>query len=153
MSLAVVRDLREARVAAGPDELAAFETDVLAGFVLARAAAGLADATIRSDVAHLEQVRAWFGRPLWDMEPADADVYFGTVLRGAAKGTRLGRSQALRTYFLFLEIRHKIEIHQLTGRVTECPVDEMNRPRGAGRARSEERRVGKEWRSRWSPYH
>jgi hypothetical protein len=64
-----------------------------------------------SDVTHLEQVRSWFGRPLWDMEPADA--YFGKVLRGAAKGTRLGRSQALRTYFLFLEIRHKIEIHQL----------------------------------------
>jgi len=134
LSLAAVRDLREARSPAGPDELAAFETDVLAGFVLARAAAGLADATIRSDVSHLEQVRTWFGRPLWDMEPADADAYFGKVLRDAAKGTRLGRSQALRTYFLFLEIRHKIEIHQMTGRVTECPVDEMNRPRGAGRA-------------------
>jgi len=134
LSLAVVRDLREARVPAGPDELAAFETDVLAGFVLARAAAGLADATIRSDVLHLEQVRAWFGGPLWDMEPADADAYFGTVLRGAAKGTRLGRSQALRTYFLVLEIRHKVEIHQLTGRVAECPAGEMNRPRGAGRA-------------------
>ena len=62
MSLAVVRDLREARAPAGPDELAAFETDVLAGFVLARAAAGLSDNTIRSDVLHLEQLRAWFGR-------------------------------------------------------------------------------------------
>jgi integrase/recombinase XerD len=134
LSLAAVRDLRDVRSPAGPDELAAFETDVLAGFVLARAAAGLADATIRSDVSHLEQLRAWFGRPLWDMEPADADVYFGTVVRDAAKGTRLGRSQALRTYFLFLEIRHKIELHQMTGRVAECPVDEMNRPRGAGRA-------------------
>jgi len=38
VSLAVVRDVREARAAAGPEELAAFETDVLAGFVLARAA-------------------------------------------------------------------------------------------------------------------
>ena len=96
MSLAVVRDLREARVPAGPEELLAFETDVLAGFVLARAAAGLSDDTIRSDVLHLEQLRAWFGRPLWDMQPADADAYFGTVLRDAAKGTRLARSQALR---------------------------------------------------------
>ena len=134
LSLAVVRDLREARAPAGPEELAAFETDVLAGFVLARAAAGLSDDTIRSDVLHLEQLRAWFGRPLWDMEPADADAYFGKVLRDAAKGTRLARSQALKTYFLFLEIRHKVEIHQMTGRVAECPVDEMNRPRGAGRA-------------------
>ena len=115
MSLAVVRDLREARVPAGPDELAAFETDVLAGFVLARAAAGLSDNTIRSDVLHLEQLRAWFGRPLWDMQPADADAYFGKVLRDAARGTRLARSQALKTYFLFVEIRHKAEIHQMTG--------------------------------------
>ena len=69
LSLAVVRDLREARVPAGPDELAAFETDVLAGFVLARAAAGLADATIRSDVPHLEQLRAWFGRPRSPLTP------------------------------------------------------------------------------------
>ena len=130
----MVRDLREARAPAGPEELAAFETDVLAGFVLARAAAGLSDNTIRSDVLHLEQLRAWFGGPLWDMEPADADAYFGKVLRDAAKGTRLARSQALKTYFLFVEIRHKAEIHQMTGRVAECPVDEMNRPRGAGRA-------------------
>jgi hypothetical protein len=41
------RDLREQRAPAGPEELAEFETDVLAGFVLARASAGLADATIR----------------------------------------------------------------------------------------------------------
>ena len=72
MALAVVRDLRDVRAPAGPDELAAFETDVLAGFVLARAAAGLSDGTVSSDVIHLEQVRAWFGRPLWDMEPPDA---------------------------------------------------------------------------------
>ncbi|MGJ6966951.1 tyrosine-type recombinase/integrase [Streptosporangium sp. G11] len=130
MSLSVVRDLREARAPVGPEELAEFETDVLAGFVLARAAASLSDATISSEVIHIEQVRAWLGRPLWSMEPADADAYFGQVLRGAAKGTRLSRAQAIKTYFLFLELRHKIEIHQLTGHVVECPIDEMNRPRG-----------------------
>ncbi|MFG1946709.1 tyrosine-type recombinase/integrase [Nonomuraea sp. NPDC048826] len=130
MSLSVVRDLREARAPVGPEELVEFETDVLAGFVLARAAAGLSDATISSEVIHIEQVRAWLGRPLWSMEPADADAYFGQVLRGAAKGTRLSRAQAIKTYFLFLELRHKIEIHQLTGHVVECPIDEMNRPRG-----------------------
>jgi hypothetical protein len=61
MGLAVVRDMRETRVPAGPEDLAGFETDVLAGFVLARAAAGLSDRTISSDVSHLEQVRAWSG--------------------------------------------------------------------------------------------
>jgi site-specific recombinase XerD len=117
------------------DEVAAFETDVLAGFVLARAAAGLSDGTIASDVMHLEQVRSWFGRPLWEMQPADADVYFGKLLRDAAKGTRLSRAQAIKTYFLFLELRHKVEIHQMTGHVVECPIDEMNRPRGHQQAR------------------
>jgi site-specific recombinase XerD len=135
LSLAAVRDLRVARVPATGEDLAALETDVLAGFVLARAAAGLADSTIASDVVHLEQVRAWFGRPLWDMEPADADVYFGKVLRDTARGTRLSRAQALKTFYLFLELRHKAEIHQMTGRVVECPIDEMNRPRGRQQAR------------------
>ncbi|WP_223874821.1 site-specific integrase [Salinispora oceanensis] len=94
----------------------------------------MADATIRGDVGHLEQVRTWFGRPLWEMEPADADAYFGRVLKETAKGTRLVRAQALKTYFLFLELRHKVEIHNLTGRVLECPIDELNRPRGGAEA-------------------
>ena len=94
MGLAVVRDLREVRAPAGPEEIERFETDVVAGFVLARAAAGLSDSTIRGDVSHLEQVRSWFGRPLWDMAPGDADAYFGKVLRAAPSGTRLARAQA-----------------------------------------------------------
>ena len=53
------------------------------------------------------------------------------MLRGAARGTRLARAQALKTYFLFLELRHKAEIHQMTGHVVECPADEVNRPRGS----------------------
>jgi hypothetical protein len=99
LGLAVVRDLREARASATPEELADFETDVLSGFVLARAAAGLADSTVRSDVVNLEQVRAWFGRPLWEMEPADADAYFGAALRDGARNTRRAGAQALNTYF------------------------------------------------------
>ena len=56
----------------GPDELAAFETDTLAGLVLARAAAGLADSTIVGEVIHLEQVRAWLLRPLMAADQAQA---------------------------------------------------------------------------------
>jgi integrase/recombinase XerD len=66
-----------------------------AGFGAARAAAGLSDGTFAADVLHLEQVRAWFGRPTRDMDPPDADAYFGKVLRDTAKGTRLSRAQAL----------------------------------------------------------
>jgi hypothetical protein len=68
LALALVRDLREHRAAASAEELADFETDVLAGFVLARASAGLADSTIRNDTGHLELIRDWFGRPLWEMQ-------------------------------------------------------------------------------------
>ena len=134
MALTAVADLREVRPLAGAAEIEAFEVDVLAGFVLARAAAGLADGTIASDVGRLTQVRMWFDRPLWEMEPADADRYFAKVLGGAAKGTRLSRAGSLRTYFAFLELRHKVEIHDMTGRVVECPIDEMNRPRGEERS-------------------
>ena len=34
-------------------------------------------------------------------------------------------------YFQFLELRHQVEIYNLTGRVAECPLDEMNRPRAS----------------------
>ncbi|GJF35021.1 hypothetical protein KNE206_77210 [Kitasatospora sp. NE20-6] len=61
-----VRALREFRDPVPAEELEQFETDVLAGFVLARASAGPADGTIRGDVGHLDQMRAWFGRPLRD---------------------------------------------------------------------------------------
>lgn len=44
MGLAAVRDLREVRGPVIPDDLVALETDVLAGFVLARSVAGLAEA-------------------------------------------------------------------------------------------------------------
>ncbi|MET9359189.1 site-specific integrase [Streptomyces sp. NPDC006617] len=113
----------------GPDELDAFETDVLAGFVLARASAGLTDGTIQGDVGHLEKVRDWFGRPLWEMEPPDADAYFGKAIRNATPSLRAGRAGAISVFFDFLELRHRAELHQLTGRLVDCPLDEMNRPR------------------------
>jgi hypothetical protein len=132
LALALVRDLRDHRAPVSEEDLADFETDVLAGFVLARASAGLADTTIRNDTGHLELIRASFGRPLWEMQPGDADAYFGKVLRDARPSTRTGRAAALTVYFQFLELRHKIELHSVTGRVIECPLDEMNRGRPAG---------------------
>jgi hypothetical protein len=68
VGLAVVRDLREMRGAAGPEEIERFEIDVFGGFVLARSAAGLSDSTIRSDVSNLEQVRTQ-GPGVVDLRP------------------------------------------------------------------------------------
>ena len=115
MTLALLRDMRELREPSGAEDIEAFETDVLAGFVLARVSAGLADSTIRNDTGHLDLIRDWFGR----------------VLRDARPSTRTGRPAALTVYFQFLELRHKAEIYNLTGRVAECPLDEMNRPRAS----------------------
>jgi len=135
LAVAAVTDLRSYRAPASAEELDWFETDVLSGLVLACASAGLADSTIRGELGHLDQLRGWFGRPLWEMEPPDADAYFGRVLRGAPKGTRLAKAGALCVYFEFVELRHKAELHAMTGRVVECPIDEMNRPRGGKDAR------------------
>src|SRR6201996_411649 len=99
LGLALVRDLRELREPSSAEEIESFETDVLAGFVLARASAGLVDSTIRNDVGHLELVRDWFGRPLWEMQPADADAYFGKVLRDAKPSTRADRAAAVTVFF------------------------------------------------------
>jgi integrase/DNA-binding Xre family transcriptional regulator len=131
LALALVRDMRELRAPSSAEEIEAFETDVLAGFVLARASAGLADSTIRNDTGHLDLIREWFGRPLREMQPEDADAYFGRVLRDARPSTRTGRAAALAVFFQFLELRHKAEICNLTSRVAECPLDEMNRPRAS----------------------
>lgn len=49
LSLASVRDLRVACAPVTPEDLAAPQTDVLAGFVLASPAAGPADSTIVPD--------------------------------------------------------------------------------------------------------
>jgi hypothetical protein len=79
-----------AGLAASTAQMAEFDTDALAGFVLARASAGLTDATIRGDIGSLERVRSWCCRPLREVEPADADplhlaVVFGDSDAGAVR--------------------------------------------------------------------
>ncbi|WP_328463634.1 tyrosine-type recombinase/integrase [Actinoplanes sp. NBC_00393] len=129
MALAVVRDLHALKGPPSESQVADLETDVVAGFVLARAAAGITDRTIEGNLTDLEQIRAWFGAPIWAMQPKDADRFFGTVLRHAAATTRYGKASTLSLFFAYLELRHRAEIYALTGVVPQCPIDEMNRPR------------------------
>ncbi len=86
---------------------------------------------IRDDTGHLDLIRDWFGRPLWEMRPEDADAYFGWVLRDAKPPARTGRAAALAACLQLLELRHQVGICNLTGRVAECPLDEVNRPRAS----------------------
>jgi hypothetical protein len=62
LALAAVRDLREFRDPVSAQEREQFETDVPAGFVLARASAGLADGTVRGDGAGAAQSGPWTPR-------------------------------------------------------------------------------------------
>jgi integrase len=135
VAVAVVRDMRSRSRLETPEEFAAFEQDLLAEFVLARSSAGISDGTIRNDVAAVVELREWFGRPLWEMAPHEADGYFGRHHRDAAMGTKLRKAVTFAVYFEFLELRHKPAIHAATGFVVECPLDEVNRPRGGAHAR------------------
>ena len=134
MSLAVVRDLRPQSRLSTAEDVAAFEQDLLAEFVMARASAGVTDGTIRTDVSIVVELREWFLRPLWQMQPQDLDRFFGRHQRELAAGTKTRKAAAIGVFFEFLELRHKPEIHAATGWVVESPLDEVNRPRG-GRTR------------------
>jgi hypothetical protein len=91
---------------------------------------GLADSTIRNDTGHLDLIPDWFGRP-----PGDAARGSRRLLRQGAAGREAvdahGRAAALAVFLQFLELRHQVEIYDLTGRVAECPLDEVNRPRAS----------------------
>lgn len=132
MGLAVVKALRPEPLLTDPDAVAAFEQDLLSEYVMARSAAGVADRTIRGEADVVVELRDWFGRPLWEMQPSDLDRFFGVDQREMAGGTKVRKANAISIYFMFLELRHRPDIHASTGFLVANPVDEMNRPR-AGR--------------------
>src|SRR6266540_190828 len=61
----------------------------------------------------------------------------------------LKRLEKKRKLFGFLR-KHR---HEIFDDKFQAELEAMYRDTGAGKERSEERRVGKECRSRWSPYH
>ena len=135
MGLAAVRDIRPQLRLESPDEVGAFEQDLLAEFVLARASAGITDTTISADVAAVVGLREWFGRPLWELAARDLDRFFGDSQRAMAAGTKVRKAAAFAVFFEFLELRHQPDIHAATGILVESPLDEVNRPRGGTSAR------------------
>ncbi|MGD0245088.1 MAG: hypothetical protein ABSB59_32830 [Streptosporangiaceae bacterium] len=84
--------MRELREPSSANEVADFETGALAGFVLARASAGLADSHYPQRHRAPGADPGWFGRPLWEMRPEDADAQVpdrllpATPLTGAPQG-------------------------------------------------------------------
>ncbi|WP_327375393.1 site-specific integrase [Streptomyces sp. NBC_01216] len=130
MSLALVRDLRSVRPTPADEDLDAFEQDLVAGFVLARAAAGVEDGSIQAEIRAVSEFRDSMGRHLWTARPDDADRFLGERCRGQSHSTVSGKAFGVAVFFEYLELRHQAEIHTLTGDLVQCPIDEMNRPRG-----------------------
>jgi integrase len=132
VALGVVRDLRSPRSLDTPDEAAAYQEHLLAEYVLARLAHGVADGTIRHEITAVEQFLAEAGVPAWEVEPVHADRFLGQHQRHQAVATRRGKAGAIDSFFGFLETRYRGEIHELTGRVVASPIDDCNRPRHCG---------------------
>jgi len=132
VALGVVRDLRSPRSLADPGEAAAYQEHLMAEYVLARLAHGVADGTIRGELTAVEQFLEHAGVFAWQIEPAHADRFLGQHQRHQAPETRRGKAGAIDLFFRFLEARYRGEIHELTGRVVASPIDACNRPRHSG---------------------
>jgi hypothetical protein len=130
--LGVVRDLRSPRSLADPAEAADYQEHLLAEFVLARLAHGVADSTIRSELAAVEEFLASAGVWAWEVEPRHAARFLGHDQHGRAQDTRRGKAGAIDFFYRFLELRYRGELHELTGRLIASPIDEVNRPRHSG---------------------
>jgi integrase len=130
--LGVVRDLRSPRSVQDPEEAAAYQEHLMAEYVLARLAHGVADSTIRLEANAIEEFLAAAGVWVWQIEPSHADRFLGRNQRERAAATRRGKAGMIDLFFRFLELRYAGEIHELTGRVITSPIDECNRPRHAG---------------------
>jgi len=69
---------------------------------------------------------------------------------------RAGGTQ-LALHLLKTDENEHVEVHEVSGFVSDTPIEAFQEAyaisRGTKCRRSEERRVGKECRSRWSPYH
>ncbi len=132
MALGVVRDLRSPRSLADPAEAAADQEHLLAEFALARLAHGVADGTIRGELAAVVEFLDAAGVWAWEIQPAHADRFLGDTQRDRASETRRGKAGAIDLFFRFLEVRYRGELHELTGRLVASPIDAVNRPRHSG---------------------
>jgi len=130
--LGVVRDLRSPRSLCDLAEAEAYQEHLLAEYVLARLAHGVADSTIRGEAAAVDEFLQATGVWAWEVEPSHADRFLGQDQRHRAPETRRGKAGAIDLFFRFPELRYRGEIHELTGRLVASPIDECNRPRHSG---------------------
>jgi len=131
-SLAVVRDIRSPRSLDSPEEAAAYQEDLIAEYVLARAAHGVVDATVRADLAAVTEFLHWAGCPAWEVTARHGDRFLAEAQRDRAVKTRRMKAGRIAEFYRFLELRYQGEIRELTGRVVTSPIDSVNRPSNSG---------------------
>ncbi len=126
--LAVIRDIRSPRSLELAEDAAAYQENLLAEFVLARSAHGVVDATVRGDLAVVEEFLAFAGVWAWQVEAVHADRFLSGDQRDKAVRTRQIKAARIATFYRFVETRYQGEIAELTGTVVTSPIDSINRP-------------------------
>jgi site-specific recombinase XerD len=132
LALGVVQDLRSPRSLRDAADAGEYQEHLLAEYVFARAAHGVADATVRQDMAAISEFLGAAGVWAWEVEPRHADKFLGEDQRDRAVATRRGKALSIDIFYRFLELRYRGEILRLTDRVVSSPIDAVNRPAHTG---------------------
>ena len=129
MTLAVVRNVGAPRGLRSEQDVDDFEQEIVDQYALAMAAAGLSDGHIAAARAVVvEFARSLPGR-VWTATVNDTDRFLTELRRrGQARSTVAGKAGGIARFYDFLISRYQGDIHRLTGRVVEQPIDEYNRP-------------------------
>ncbi|MGW1291196.1 hypothetical protein ACWD4N_48685, partial [Streptomyces sp. NPDC002586] len=130
MALATVRSLGSPRSLRTEQEYEDYEQELVDQYLLASVGAGVEDVTIAGDRAVLFELIRFVGRPVWTVQPDDADRFLvhQRKVRGLAKGTVHNKAGSIAQFFDFLIARYQGDVHALTGHVLVQPIDEFNRP-------------------------
>lgn len=130
MALATVRSLGSPRSLRTEQKYEDYEQELVDQYLLASVGAGVEDATIAGDRAVLFESIRFVGRPVWTVQPDDADRFLvhQRKVRDLAKGTVQRKAGSIAQFFDFLVARYQGDVHALTGHVLVQPIDEFNRP-------------------------
>ena len=104
------------------------EAGIFAGLTKALEADGMPAGAVTVYLADLAEIRAWLGRPLWQMNCEDADAYFRQQTAWPEYPVMLRRAQALTRYFAVLAGPDGAQAREYAHAPVRCPLDALNWP-------------------------
>lgn len=133
MGLALVRNLGAPGLLRSEQDTDDFEQEIVDQFALAMAASGQSDGHIAASRSIIvEFARSLTGR-LWAATTRETDRYLIGLRRDRqARTTIANKAACIARFYDFVQVRYQGDIHRLAGYVVEQPIDEFNRPSGAG---------------------